>query len=220
MASSVGTLTVKLDGVDEAVRKLNEARGIVADHERRTLLVEVRLAAPDSRRLVGHAAIFNEIADIGGQFREVIAPGAFRKALKGADVVARWNHTPDTILGRTASKTLRLSEDERGLAFELDLPNTTLGNDLLALVARGDVRGMSFAFAGARDKWDAAANLRTITDVGLLLDVSPVIEPAYAGTDLALRSRGEHLAAEQRERVSRLRNRLALYLAQQKEESL
>jgi HK97 family phage prohead protease len=186
--------------------------------ERRTLVAEVRLAAPDSRRLVGHAAVFGEVADIDGQFREVIAPGAFRKAIKGADVVARWNHNPDTILGRTESKTLRLSEDERGLAFELDIPNTTLGNDLLALVARGDVRGMSFAFAGARDKWDHATNTRTITDVGMLLDVSPVIEPAYAGTDVALRSRGEHLAAEQRERVSRLRNRLALYLAQQKEE--
>jgi phage head maturation protease len=79
---------------------------------------------------------------------------------------------------------------------------------------------MSFAFTVAREKWDHTQNLRTIVEVDRLIDVSPVIEPAYAGTDLALRSRGEHLAAEQRERVSRLRNRLALYLAQQKEESL
>lgn len=185
--------------------------------EVRSTLVEVRLA-PDSRRLVGHAAVFNERADIGGQFFEELAPGAFRKALKGCDVVARWNHAQDTLLGRTSSKTLRLSEDERGLAFELDLPATTLGNDVLALVARGDIRGMSFAFCGARDRWDSTQNLRTIVDVGSLLDVSPVISPAYAGTDLALRSRGECLAAEQRERVSRLRNRLALYLARQKEE--
>lgn len=189
------------------------------DFERRTLTaVSCRLAAPDSRRLVGHAAVFGEVADIGGQFRETIAPGAFRKALKSCDVVARWNHGEDTILGRTSSKTLRLSEDEHGLAFELDLPNTTLGNDVLELVRRGDVAGMSFAFTCAVDQWNSTTNTRTVVEVGLLLDVSPVISPAYAGTDLALRSRGEHLAAEQRERVSRLRNRLALYLARQKEE--
>lgn len=189
--------------------------------ERRTLTaVTVRLAAPDSRRLVGHAAVFGEVADIGGQFRETIAAGAFRKALKACDVVARWNHGEDTILGRTSSNTLRLTEDERGLAFELDLPNTTLGNDVLELVRRGDVAGMSFAFTCAREKWDSPTNTRTVVEVGQLLDVSPVISPAYAGTDVALRSRGEHLAAEQRERVLRLRNRLALYQAQQKEESL
>ena len=189
------------------------------EFERRTLTaVAVRLAAPGSRMLTGHAAVFGEIASIGGVFREVIAPGAFKTALGTCDVVARWNHGEDTILGRTSSKTLRLHEDERGLAFELDLPNTTLGNDVLELVRRGDVAGMSFAFTCAEDRW--TADLRTVVAVGQLLDVSPVISPAYTGTDVALRSRGEHLAAEQRERVSRLRNRLALYLAQQKEESL
>ena len=186
--------------------------------EVRSTLIEVRLSAPDAHRLVGHAAVFDQRADIMGLFSEQIQKGAFRKALKGVDVVALWNHDQNELLGRTVAKTLRLSEDDRGLAFELDLPDTTRGRDVLTLVQRGDIRGMSFAFTVAREKWDHTENLRTIVEVDRLLDVSPVTNPAYAGTDLALRSRGEYLAAEQRERVSRLRNRLALYLARQKEE--
>ena len=39
----------------------------------------------DSPKIVGYAARFNEWTDIGGMFREQIAPGAFKKTLKEAD---------------------------------------------------------------------------------------------------------------------------------------
>lgn len=226
MASSAGTFKIGIDCAElaAAVAQLREARGLApeaGDPEIRSFLsaTECRLASPESRKLVGHAAVFNQVANIGDMFRERIAQGAFKNALAKCDVVARRNHNPDTLLGRTSSGTLRLWEDEVGLAFELDLPATRDGDDVLVLVKRTDIRGMSFAFWGADDKWTSPED-RTIVDVGDLIDVSPVFNPAYAGTTVALRSRGEHLAAEQRERVSRLRNRLALYLARQKEESL
>lgn len=105
------------------------------------------------RRLVGHAAVFGVEADIGA-FREVIRPGAFRASLlSGADILALVDHDPSRLLGRTASGTLRLSEDARGLAFEIDLPETSLGRDVLALAARGDLGGMSFGFTATDQAW-------------------------------------------------------------------
>ena len=79
------------------------------------------------RRLAGHAAVFSTPADIGGRFRETIMPGAFRATLAArSDVVALVDHDATRLLARTASGTLRLSEDARGLAFELDVPATQL----------------------------------------------------------------------------------------------
>jgi HK97 family phage prohead protease len=190
--------------------------------ERRTMTAkgEVRLSAENSRTLSGHAAVFNSIADIGGWFSERIAPGAFSRALKSSDVVARWNHDPDTILGRTSSGTLRLREDERGLTFELDLPATQLGNDVLELVRRGDVSGLSFAFCveESGQTWDKLTNTRTITEFSDLIDVSPVIHPAYEGTDIALRNRESNEVSEKQQRAARLLNRVKLYEATRKEE--
>ena len=55
---------------------------------------------------------------------------------------ARKAHDPSRLLARTKSGTLRLEEDSKGLRFELDLPDTTEGRDLLALAERGDIGGM------------------------------------------------------------------------------
>ena len=100
--------------------------------ERRAAL-EVRAAG---RRLEGYAAVFDSEAPIGA-FRESIRPGAFRAALAtGKDVLALVDHDPARLLGRTGSGTLRLSEDSRGLAFELDVPDTQLGRDILALACQ------------------------------------------------------------------------------------
>lgn len=92
----------------------------------RRAFTEVRTAG---RRIEGYAATFNTEADLGG-FRERIAPGAFRSALAG-DVLAMLDHDPGKVLGRTRSGTLRLSEDSKGLAFSLDLPDTQAGRDVL-----------------------------------------------------------------------------------------
>jgi HK97 family phage prohead protease len=146
--------------------------------------------------LHGYAAVFDSPShDLGG-FVERIAPGAFGRSIRaaGSDVYAFWNHDDGRVLGRQASGTLRLREDERGLAFELDLPDTTDGRDLLELVSRRDLDGMSFAFRVRPngDRWTAgvggAPDQRTLLDVDLS-DVSPVTYPAYPDTAMALRSR-------------------------------
>jgi len=168
--------------------------GAAATLERRTFS-EVRTAG---RRIEGYAATFGAEADLGG-FRERIAPGAFRAALAG-DVLAMLDHDPGKVLGRTRSGSLRLTEDSKGLAFSLDLPDTQAGRDVMALAARGDLGGMSFGFTIPKGGESWNGNTRTLSNVNLA-EISIVQAwPAYPDTELALRSRGDTAATERRRR--------------------
>lgn len=151
--------------------------------ERRAADLEVRAK---NRRLEGYAAVTNvetRIAD----FREIIAPGAFTDTLRsGADVLALSDHDPAKLLARTRSGSLKLAEDSRGLHFEIELPRTTLANDVLALCEAGSLGGMSFGFVKTRDSW--SAKLRTLQAVDLK-EISIVSAwPAYPQTSVTGRS--------------------------------
>lgn len=155
--------------------------------ERRALLAELRAVA--GRRLTGYAATFGTPAKIG-TFTESIRAGAFANTLRkpGADVLALVDHDASRLLARTASGTLRLSEDARGLAFDLDLPDTQLGRDILALAERGDLGGMSFGFRALDEAWPTrdTRELRAVD----LIEISVVQAfPAYGQTSIAARAR-------------------------------
>jgi HK97 family phage prohead protease len=159
------------------------------DVEKRTLVRPVELRAKDGARMAaGYAALFNSETDIGGYFREVIAPGAFADAI-GGDVLALYDHDMGRVIGRSTAGTLRMTEDDTGLAVEIDLPDTTDGRDLTALMERGDIRGMSFGFMVTKETWDETVEppLRTIQGLDLI-EVSAVARPAYSDTSIALRS--------------------------------
>ena len=154
------------------------------------------MAAPEvegeSRpHITGHAAVFNSLSEMLWGFRETIAPGAFRDAIEKSDVRALVNHEPSFVLGRKKNGTLKLWEDERGLAIDIDPPETQWANDLLVSIGRGDIDQMSFGFTVAEDSWDTVdgETRRTILRVDELFDVSPVTFPAYPETDTALRAR-------------------------------
>jgi Escherichia/Staphylococcus phage prohead protease len=153
--------------------------------ERRSAQLEVRARG---RKLEGYAALFNVEANIG-DFVETIAPGAFNASLSG-DVLALVDHDPTRLLARTKSGSLRLSEDSKGLAFEVaDVPNTTFGNDILELVRTNNAGGMSFGFKMPKggESWDG--NNRTLRNVELV-EISIVsAHPAYPDTSVAARSR-------------------------------
>lgn len=150
-------------------------------------IVRAEGAAP---KIAGHAAVFNTLTDIGGYFREKVAPGAFRDAIARDDVRALFNHNPDYVLGRNKAGTLRMSEDDVGLAVEIDPPDTQLARDLLVSMERGDISQMSFGFMVRKQMWEEDANgvvTRTLQEVELF-DVSPVTYPAYPTTDVGVRS--------------------------------
>lgn len=146
-------------------------------------------------RISGYAALYNQrsnpIKDSFGEFIEQISANAFDRSLKERDIRALWNHQPEYPLGRTGAGTVRLASDERGLGFEIDLPETSWGRDAAVSIQRGDVTGMSFGFTvpdGGED-WRNIDGLwvRTLLDVDLW-EVSPATFPAYSGTSVSARS--------------------------------
>jgi HK97 family phage prohead protease len=169
---------------------VGEDRSKMKEIERRTFTVrniETREAEDGVMRLSGYAAVFND-ASVPLPFSERIAPGAFRKTLSETpDVRLLINHE-GLPLARTKNGTLTLSEDEVGLRFDADLPDTTEARDLWTLIQRGDVDQMSFAFRVIRQKWSADRTERTLTEVSLADgDVSVVTYPAYPTTTVEAR---------------------------------
>jgi uncharacterized protein len=154
--------------------------------------LEVRSEQDKPTFIGGYAARFNSRSrDLGG-FQEVILPGAFAASITSArDVRALVSHDPDKLLARTSNKSLRLWEDERGLRFEAEVPDTSYARDLLALVKRGTVSQCSFGFritdpAGESFTQDGATIVRTLKAVELH-EVSVVATPAYDATSVAVR---------------------------------
>ena len=164
------------------------------NYERRTANEGVELREEgDTLTAVGYAAVFNSTSQNLGGFVERVAPSSFRKTLQETDVRALFNHDTDALLGRTSSGTLRISEDDKGLRYEIDLPNTTLGRDVAELLKRGDLSGSSFGFRTISDSWDTTDDgfpIRTLTEVALR-EVGPCIWPAYEASEASLRSLAE-----------------------------
>src|SRR5262245_21141086 len=141
----------------------------------------------------GHAIVFNApslvIRGWAGGFQEIIRPHAIQRTLKEKiDLRAFYDHDPGRVLGRLSSGTLRTSVDQRGLKIEIDPhPDIREHADLMRLIERGDVTGMSFAFETDRDwqEWDTKTDppTRYVNDMRVL-EVSVVSMPAYEQTDV------------------------------------
>lgn len=183
-------------------------------YEVRTAPAEVRVEA-DLIKVSGYASVFNEETNIGGMFREVIAPGAFKDAIGRDDVRFLVNHD-GLPLARTKSGTLTLKEDERGLYMETELdPTDPDVQQIVPKMKRGDLDKMSFAFRASKQEWDDTGDipLRTIQEAELF-DVSIVNDPAYAGTEIGLRSLEEYKKEQKAKNfnAAQLRRRLKMNL--------
>ncbi len=158
---------------------------------------ELRARTGANPGLTGHAAVFNQLSEDLGGYREKIQSGAFADTIKSGDVRALWNHDPNFILARTKSGTLKLAEDNTGLKIDADLPDTTFARDLLKSIERGDVDQMSFGFMvlpeGSSWRMEEGTLVRTLLKVELF-DVSPVTFPAYPQTDVSARAELRNIA--------------------------
>ncbi len=142
-----------------------------------------------NRKLVGYAAVFGQKAKIGN-FDEIIRKGAFSASLRtNPDILCLVDHDSARCIARTRSGTLTLSEDDKGLKYEISVPDTQEGRDLLVMAERGDLGGMSFGFTVPEDGERWQGNLRELMRVNLR-EVSVVHSwPAYKGTTVQARSK-------------------------------
>jgi HK97 family phage prohead protease len=152
--------------------------------------LRVEATESDGMRFTGYAAVFNSNSE-PLPFIERIMPGAFKRSLKSRNEVKLFkNHNMDEVLASTRSKTLRLTEDSKGLLAEATLPDTTAGRDLAVLMKRGDVHAMSFGFSvpSRGDSWSDDGMTRELKEIRLH-EVSIVTGfPAYEATTASVRS--------------------------------
>ncbi len=156
--------------------------------------VELRKDGDGQSTISGHASVFYD-GTPGTEYQlwdnavERIMPGTFDRALKEKDDVrALFNHDPSLVLGRTSANTMDLSIDKRGLRYDIRPGDTTIGNDVVEHIARGDVTGSSFFFRITDETWrmEDDLDIREIRGVELF-DVGPVTFPAYTGADTGVR---------------------------------
>lgn len=148
--------------------------------------LELRATGSDSngpKHIWGYAACFDKLSRKLGGFVEQVNRNAFNESkIEGwTDVVCRYNHHDEYLLGTTYARTLQLGTDETGLAYEVEPPQSR--GDILEYVQRGDVRHSSFAFRTypGGDEWGVSEYnypMRTLHSVQLI-DVAPVLDPAY-----------------------------------------
>jgi HK97 family phage prohead protease len=179
-----------------------------------------RRAGDSIATVEGMAVVWGSLSHDMGGWRERIASGAFTDALRSAKmpILGCYDHKVGDLLASTAVGTLRLAEDGTGLRFAIDLPNTTLGRDVLTLVERGDLAGVSIGFRPDRkavvwSKGSSGGPVCTIRRVADLIEVSLVALPAYPQTTAVVASPSSPETAAQRrcrEAVEKMRRAVAM----------
>jgi hypothetical protein len=154
---------------------------------------EIRQAREgDPKHIIGYAACFRKLSRRLGGFVEQVSDEAFNESRQDGwpDVVCRYNHKDDMLLGTTYAHTLSLGVDDTGLHYDVEPPQSRA--DILEYVHRGDIRHSSFAFRTypGGDEWGTSEfnyPMRTLVAVQLV-DVAPVLDPAYPDTTSAARA--------------------------------
>ena len=174
----------------------------------RGFTAEFRAAGADGENaghmVEGLAAVYEQktrIADIFGEFIEVIRKGAFDET-DFSDVRLLVNHDMNGIaLARSRKNnksdkpnTMQLSVDDEGVHIraDLDTENNEQARALYSAISRGDMDGMSFCFYVSEDnqRWSKENGIekREILKVDKVIEVSAVNFPAYEGTNIDSRS--------------------------------
>lgn len=181
-------LKLAVDAIESYGKELRNGVDLL---ERRNADMRVESTGKSVR---GYAAVFDSVSEDLGGFVEYIEPRAFDKVMDD-DCRCLFNHDYNYLLGRTSAGTLKIWTDERGLGYEAILPDTSYAKDLAVLMERGDVTQSSFAFMVDQDRWevdDEGNYTRYIESVSRLIDVSPVVLPAYSDATSELTSKREH----------------------------
>ena len=175
--------------------------------EKRIFNIESRFETREdgTESVSGYGAVFNSISENLGGFYEYIAPTAItQETIDKSDIRALINHDHNLVLARSTSGTLKVEVDEKGMRYSFDIPETSYGKDLSINMKNGNISQSSFAFTVGSDEWSTdedGNDIRTITNIDRLFDVSPVVYAAYsqAESDLVVAQRGLAMYKEKQE---------------------
>jgi len=202
--------------IDEEITEdiINENNTKIWDKKFNNIVMEKRIFNIENRfetkengveSVVGYGSIFNSRSENLGGFYEYISPTAISKeTIEKSDVRALINHDASLILARSTAGTLDLSVDEKGLRYSFQIPETSYGKDLAINMKNGNLNQSSFAFTVGSDDWttdEDGNDIRTITAIDKLFDISVVSYPAYsqAESDLVVAQRGLAMYKEKKE---------------------
>lgn len=147
----------------------------------------------ESRKIEGVAIVFNVLSQDLNGFREQILPEAIEGVIEQSDIFFLYNHTSDRgFLARSkfGVGSLHTEVREDGVYFSFDAPRTSLGDEVLEHLKRGDLNQCSFAFSVEKDEWEKQTDgtyIRTIKKFNRLYDMSLVDTPAYSQTSACAR---------------------------------
>jgi uncharacterized protein len=146
----------------------------IAGMQRRTFARAVALAsrsAGASGRVLSGTIPFNsQIGKVDG-YVEMFRPGAFAASIEADDPRVLGFLNIDKVLGRKSAGTARFWEDRDAFHFEVDMPETSYGNDLLISIGRGDVDEVDVIFRVMEcdlRKADDGSTCRVITRAQLI----------------------------------------------------
>ena len=151
-------------------------------------VVRMVTRADGAECIAGYAAVWNRYSQNLGGWVEQLRPDVFSESLANDDQIASYNHEYARLLGRKSSGTVVIEADEVGLRYEIPYDPEDEDHRLVRRkVERGDLRGSSFTFRWLPDgeEWsytDQGMLLCTVTRAQLL-EVAPVVFPAYPSTE-------------------------------------
>ena len=142
------------------------------------------------RHISGKAISFDtQSNDIG--FIEILHRGCISQELiDSSNIVFLYNHDYNQVIARAnkGKGTLNIDLRDDGVYFDLEVPNTTMGNDLLENIRLGNITQCSFGFSYAneegayKDEKIGDVWYRNVYKIGKLYDLSAVTYPAYDDT--------------------------------------
>jgi HK97 family phage prohead protease len=147
----------------------------------------------DGYTLEGYAAVFDawtDIRDSMGVYQERIMPGAFKRSLGQRQPVVQFDHGTHPFIGSIPIGALKVvREDKNGLFVRARISENWMMEPVRDAIRDGGITGMSFRFKVVSDEWgtEDGNDTRTIREVELL-ELGPVVFPAYEQTSVAVRS--------------------------------
>ena len=146
---------------------------------------ELRLE--DGRTLRGTVIRYGDIGSLPWGGKERFEPGS----LRFDDVILNSQHDRNTPLARTNGGGLMLRADDSGVMLEAELPETGPASDVLELVRRGVLRGLSVEFHAISERQEG--DVRVIEQAELV-GIGVVDTAAYPASEVEAR-RKQHTPA-------------------------